>query len=359
MPQQAATAFSWALKLNFVDIALPFGNIRFSGAIDGFGVSGVATGQFEVDVYDEDNYYGEALLDNATLQLFETHDYCLPSKKYYVSKRSIDNKVCRFTAYDILSRTDQAFDISGIDYVDENAIACTVVLSAIKEQCGFTAISSTGSGLEHINFKLDELKNKTCRALLEMVAEAMAGVWIAECDDSVILSCLGAEHNPLFGMVDAKYYTEINYQGRQKITGVVFTNSETGNVNTLKTGEYGIIINIESPFVANGTGLDEVVWGRIQDYEYQAWNCEKALIDELAIVSSQIHFGNGVNKQVNNVSLSVDNTGIYFSGGCPPQDEEQWKYREYLDRAKLSIDKLVGHTKVTSTGRIEFVNKNK
>ena len=132
MPQQAATAFSWILKLNGADIGVPFGNIRFSESVSGFGASGVSGGQFEVDVYDESGVYGEALLDQATLQLVEADNYCLPSKTYYIIKRSISNKVCHFVAYDIMSKCDQDVDV--IYYEDEKAIPCSNVLSAIKAQ---------------------------------------------------------------------------------------------------------------------------------------------------------------------------------------------------------------------------------
>lgn len=357
MPQQAATAFSWILKLNGADIGVPFGNIRFSEAVSGFGASGVSVGQLEVDVYDVNGTYGEALLEDATLQLVEANSYCLPSKTYYISKRSVNNKVCHFVAYDIMSKCDQEFDVSGITYEDKNAIPCGNVLSAIMRQCGITAVTTSGTGLNLITFTTSQLENRRCADLLEMVAEAMVGVWLAEYDNGIVLSCLGAEYDPSYGIIDAPHYSEINYQGRQKITGIVFTNSDTGAVNVLKTGEYGVILNVESPFVGN-TALDEVVWERVQDYIYQAWNCDKALVDGLVLASSVIGFG-GTDMRVNNVSVDVDSTGIYFSGGCAPQDEEQWKYREYLDRAKVGIGKAVGNTVIDSNGTIRFINRNK
>lgn len=358
MPHQTATAFSWILKLNGTDIGVPFGNVRFSEAVSGFGTSGVSVGQLDVDVYDVNGTYGEALLENATLQLVEANSYCLPSKTYYICKRSINNKVCHFVAYDIMHRVDDTFDTSGILYYDDkNAIPCGNVMEGIKSQCGFTGIFFSGAGANLITFKLEQLTNKSHRAVLEMVAEAMAGVWIAEYDNSIVLSCLGAEYDPSYGIIDAPHYSEIEYQGRQKITGIVFANPDTGVVNILQTGEYGIILNIESPFVGN-TALDGAVWERVQNYIYQAWSCEKALVDGLVLASSVVGFG-GTDMRVNNVSVDVDSTGIYFSGGCVPQDEEQWKYHEYLERTKVGIGKAVGNTVIDSNGTIRFVNRNK
>ena len=331
--------------------------MRFSETVSGFGV-GVSVGQFEVDVYDELGVYGEALLENATLQIVEADNYCLPSKTYYISKRSINNKVCHFVAYDIMSRVEQNFDFAYLTIVDENNIPCANVINAICTQCGFSAARATGEGIEHITFTKNQLENRTCRAILEMIAEVMQGVWIAHDDGSIILSCIGAPYDPTYHFIDAEYYTEIDYQGKQKITGIVFTNSETGKVNVQQTGDYGVIINITSPFVAKGTALDTLVWERLKNHIYQAWHCDKAVVDGLAVATSQIGFS-GTEMLANSVSLEVDSTGIYFSGGCEPQDEEQWRYEEYLERAKVGIDKLIGHTKITNTGRIEFINLNK
>lgn len=321
----------------------------------GFGESGISIGQFEFDVYDVNGTYGTALLEHATVQLVETNDYCLPSKKYYIAKRGISKSICHFVAYDILSLADQPFDVTTVSAF-EKEIPCGNVLEAIRNQCGFTYIGASGEGLDYIILKREQLENRSCADLLEMVSVAMCGTWIATLDNSVVLSCLGSPYIPTLPF-SAESYTEIDLQGRQKITGIVFTNTETGVQNVRETGEYGTILTINSPFIG-GTILDEIVWSRVQSLEYQAWNCDKAIIDGLAVSCAHIKFEE-VNWLANNISLYIDSTGIYFSGGLPPQDEEQWQYEEKLERTKVGIDELTGHTKITSTGRIEFVNLNK
>lgn len=357
MGKTPEVGFSWDLKLNGASLDVPFGALRFTQTVNGFGESGISIGQFEFDVYDTYGTYGEALLEQATVQLVETNDYCLPSKKYYIAKRSISKGVCHFVAYDILSLAEQNFDVSAVTGYGVTEIPCANVLDAIKNQCGFTSIGASGNGIESIVFTAEQLENRSCADLLEMVSVAMCGTWIATLDNGAVLACLGVPYDNSGTSVDAVNWSEIDLQGRQKITGVVFTNSDTGAQNVLQTGEYGVILTIDSPFVS-GTALDAVVWSRVQAHIYQAWNCEKAIIDGLAVSCANIGFGN-VEWLVNSVSLDVDSTGIYFSGGLPPQDEEQWQYEEKLERTKVGIDELTGHTKITSTGRIEFVNLNK
>lgn len=350
--------FSWGLMINNQSVGVPFGSLKFSHALDGFGESGVITEQFEFDLYDATETYGTAILEGATAQLVETNSYCLPSKTYYIAKRSISKKVCHFTAYDVMSKSDRDFDPSGLSaFTDDEGIPCGNVLEAVKTQCGFTSIAASGQGFDYIRFKHNHVTNRTCREVLEMVAEAMCGVWLATYDDGAVLSCLGSPYDTTETSIDTTLYTEIDYQGRQKITGLMLTNSDTGNVNLLTTGEYGVIISVDSPLVAAGTNLDQTVWERINGYIYQAWHCDKAIIDGLACAASMIGF-NGTDMLTNNVSLAVDSTGIYFSGGCDPQDEEQWRYREYLDRTKIGIGKAVGNTTIDNNGDIVFKNLN-
>lgn len=333
---------------------MPFGALRFTQKVNGFGESGISIGAFEFDVYDVNGTYAVALLEQAVVQLVETNDYCLPSKKYYIAKRSISKGICHFVAYDILSLAEQPFDVSAVSGLD--AIPCGNVLEAIKSQCGFTSIGASGEGLDSIVFKAEQLENRSCADLLEMVSVAMCGTWIATLDNGVVLSCLGQPYDSSETSVDAEYYAEIDLQGRQKITGIVFTNSDTGEQNILNTGEYGVILAIDSPFVG-GTGLDSVVWSRVQDHIYQAWNCEKAIVDGLAVSCANIGF-DGVEWLTNSISLDVDGTGIYFSGGLPPQDEEQWQYEERLERVKIGIDKPVGNTTIDNEGKIVYRNLN-
>lgn len=104
MPQTAATVFSLDLKINGNSVTAPFGNLKFSRSVSGFGESGVSTGQFEFDLWDESGYYGEAILSDASVRLYETNGAFLPSAEYYISKRSVNGGVCCFTTYEALPK---------------------------------------------------------------------------------------------------------------------------------------------------------------------------------------------------------------------------------------------------------------
>lgn len=362
MTAEVGFSYEWDLKFGNSSVNVPFSGLKFTHAIKGFGNSGVATGQFEFDIYDKLGTFAIGLLEHTEVHLEEKNNRVLPSRKYYISKRSVNNNVCHFTAYDIMNYVDQDFDNAGFDpfFDDDGKTSCGNVLSRIQEQCGFTSIGTTASGLEFIRFTKDQLANRTCRAILEEIAKAMCGVWIATRENGIVLSCLG---DSLTGMSICDKFTKINYHGRQKITKLICINSDSGAQREFSTSEYGTVIKIESPFAAAGTDLDSTVWNRIQGYVYQAWKCEKSMSNAFSsepfpAATSRIFFGE-TGFIANNVKITPDSTGIYISAGCDPQDEEQWKYDDYLTRSKIGINELVGNAKITNTGRHTFINLNK
>lgn len=342
-------------------MGVPFSNLKFTYSISGFGTNGVSIGQFEFDLYDKYGQYSNALLEDVEVHLEEKNSKTLPSRKYYISKRSVNDKICHFTAYDIAANVDQDFNGSFDTFFDRGETApCGNVLSAIQQQCGFTSIGASDTGLDLIRFTKEQVTNRTCRAVLEDIAKAMCGVWIATRENGIRLSCFG---NSLNGIASCDKYSKISYQGRQKITKLICINSDTGDTNILSTGEYGTVIQIESPFVAAGTALDSTVWNRIKDYIYQAWNCEKALISPLSVddfppPTTTITFGSAELK-VGNVTIMPGSAGIFISAGTEPQDEEQWKYDDYITRTKIGVNQPIGNMTITNTGRIVYRNLNK
>lgn len=356
-------SYEWDLKINGQSVEQPFGGLKFTHALSGFGTSGVVTGQFEFDIYDEFDYYGRAVLEDCPVQLSCKNKAAVDSRIYYISKRSISKKVCHFVAYD-LKGLDREFDTSYLVSLGDE-IHSANVLAAIRDQCGLKAVNNTYDGMGNIRFTMEQLAGKTCRGILEMVSTAMCGVWFGSGNGVMEMVCLDKNKLAHYFSGICTEYSEIDYQGRQKITKLIAVNSETGNVVTYSNGEYGTVIKIESPFVACQNGTDHYVWERIEGLVYQGWRCDKALMDTgkstmiLNSVSSYYTFGDDLQLLANQITFTVDGSGIYFSGGADPQSDEVWNYDDYLTRTKISMDKLVGNTKISSGGRIVFVDLNK
>ncbi len=328
--------------------------MRFSFSVNGFGTSGISTGQFEFDLWDEFGQYGEAILAGASARLYEANGAFLPSREYYISARSVNNKVCRITAYDVMSKTNQKFEMPS--FAENKTIDCDTVMGAVRGQCGFSSVGySDRAGIESINFTAEQLKDKTCRGVMETVAEAMCGVWVADSEGGAVLSCFGAPYDYISAVSD---YSEINMQGVQKITKLVVTDTESGDITEFSTGKYGTVFAIETPF----PGTAPAVWERVRDKLYTAWSCEKAALTDIypdVPAFTKITFGER-ELTATNISIFVDSTGVYFSGGADPQDEEQWRYEEYLQRElnkRVQIGKTVGNTQITPAGPC-FIDKN-
>lgn len=313
-------------------------------------------GQFEFDLWDEFDNYSEALLAGASARLHEANGAFLPSQEYYISKRSVDNHICHFVAYDIMSKTDMPFDASGFEIYFERGhetIDCDSVMNAIKGHCGFESIGYSDSfGIEDINFTQEQLLDKTCRQLMETVAAAMCGCWTAFGGDgrSVRLNCFGTTPAAVTTVQD---YAEINMQGKQKITRLVVTDSESGETSESLTGEYGTVFAVETPF----SNAAKKAWRRVQDKFYTAWSCEKAILTDPTpdIPAFTVMTFGEQELMATSFTISVDSTGVYFSGGSDPQDEEQWRYEDYFQRQlneRVQIGKAVGNTIISENGDI-------
>ena len=361
--------FSWDLRVNNQSVTLPFGGLKFTHSLSGFGTSGIVTGQFEFDLYDEFGQYGEYLLEHVPAQLFCRNNSAVYSRVYYVAKRSISKKVCHFTAYDIGSDLEKEFDPSDLWQGEpEDTISYTAIINALRSQCGFAFVTAAYDGMSGIKFTKEMLKGKSCRSVFEMISTAMCGIWCSNGIGGLQLICLSSDKMAYADSGICTEYTEIDYQGRQKITKLIAVNSETGNVVEHSTGEYGTVIKIESPFVACDDGTDGYVWQRINGLVYQSWKCDKALMDlsrdtkVFNTISTLFTFGEDTELLVNQVVFDVDSSGIYFSGGADPQSDEVWKYDDYTQRQlkqKIEPGKAFGDAMLTSGGEyVFFVNEN-
>ncbi|MBP1561883.1 MAG: hypothetical protein J6C96_11680 [Oscillospiraceae bacterium] len=349
--------FSWELLIDGASTSFPFGNLRTSYSVPGMGTSGVCVGQFEFDLYDDMGVYSKALMEDSIVQL--SCEY-YTSPEYYVVKRSVSKKVCHFTCYNKLYRVDRQLDISGVIFSEDGTIAAADVLSLITSQCGFTGgYSTSGTGIDLITMKQEQLENITCRRALEMISEAMCGVWALGESDKLYLACLGvgAYGDACF----PEQYSEIDYRGELKITALVMTNSDTGKEYRHETSEYGTAIDIDTPFASEA--LAAAVWERLNGYVYTAWQCDKAVItgDYPRTLTGIVLGIDGETADLfaTDTTFDFDSTGIYFSGGAPPQDEAVWNYDDYIERRKLSIGKNVGNTAINANGDIVFKNLNK
>lgn len=347
--------FSWDLGFSNV------GNIRFSWNVSGLGLSGRCTSQLEFDIFNP----SDSVIDSLASPNFAVTPKCpeleIEGQPFWVDSRSVENNICHVTCFDRLSRVGAPFT-TNYDWKTPTMTA-NQVLDDICRICGFGGHSMSGGvggGLQYINFTQAGLTGKTCGELLDMISESMVGIWACS-GNSLTLVCLGGfEGTP----VNSSEHTEIEYQGRTQIIGVVMKNSSTGKTFSYgSTSGNGVVIQVESGFVT--ADLADIVRQRVLGYQYIAWNCEKAIITAEHFSFGgllQFAYSGGGSDNLESplfprtVNCSVDSTGIYFSGGCPAVDD--WNYKSKLEREKIGIGKAVGNTTISENGDIIFINRN-
>lgn len=350
----AATVFSWDLRINGQSVTEPFGGLKFSGTVPGFGVSGIATTQFGFDIFDEHGIYGQQSLQGATAELAGVMG------KFYISKRSVSKGVVHFIAYDLTTDLSGEFDPSEIwqsaaaDYVTVGS-----VLNTLSSQSGVNCSVSGGDVLD-IKVTREQLTGQSFNGILEMISETAAGVWISSGENALQLICLEKGDSAYGFGASCSDFADIDYCGIQTIGKLIHTNSETGNVEE-NGGTTGNVISVENPIVARGDGLCGKVWERIGNYQYQAWRCEKALLESVPskrLLCTAINFEGKSPLIVGDFTLDIDSTGIYFSGGRDPQSEERWEYKNKIERTKIGVDKWVGSSVIQSNGMRRYRNEN-
>lgn len=348
--------FSWDLG-----ISGDIGNIQFSWNVSGLGLSGRCSVQLDFDIFDP----SDNIINNLASPNFVITPNCpeleTKSQDFWVDSRSVSNNICHVVCFDRMSRTDADFSTSH-NWKASGTMSANQVLTDICRICGFDGSSmSSGGGLQYINFTQADVTGKTCGELLDIISEAMAGVYVCS-GKTLRLAAFGALDGTSVGSSE---HTGIKYQGRTKIIGLVMKNSSTGETFSYGTSSgNGYVIQIENKFVS--AELADIVKSRVLNYEYTAWNCEKA-----DITTTNFTFGGllqfsyiGESSESldsilfpRNVNYYVDSTGIYFSGGCPQCDE--WNYKSKLEREKIGIGKSVGSMAVLQDGTIVcYKNEN-
>lgn len=318
--------------------------------------------QLDFDVFDPP----DSLIDSLAAPDFAITPSCdqlgenVLSPTFFVDSRSVSNSVCHVVCYDRLSRADAPY-VDNHNWQAGGKISAGIVMGRICQIVGFTGYFGYRSGvLDSIKFTKSDLKDKTCGELLDIISEVMVGVWTCSGNDLYFIP-FGSTGSTNIGISE---HTEIEYQGKTAVIGLTMKNSSTGKTfsHGSVTGN-GVVIQVENGFVSDYAATN--VWMAIQNYQYTAWNCEKAVIpiDTFSFAGNwRLHSTVQSSESLGDflfprsVAYTVDSTGIYFSGGCPPCDE--WNYKSKLEREKIGIGKAVGNAVITEGGDLVFINRN-
>lgn len=167
--------FSWELGIDG-DV----GNIQFGWSVSGLGISGRCPVQLEFDIFNP----SDSIIDRLAVPDFKITPNCLElethSQDFFVDSRSVSNNVCHVVCYDRMSRVNNDFSTNH-NWAEEKTMSANEVLDDICQICGFEGHSMSGGahgGMQHIKFKQSDVSEKACGEILDMISEAMVGVWV-------------------------------------------------------------------------------------------------------------------------------------------------------------------------------------
>lgn len=326
--------------------------MQYSFSANGYGISGICTKSFSVSLPAAD--FGGAG-ENAEVKL-SCSDLTKVFPIMYISTRDTAtagkvklNCVDRmaFTAQTISlydrwytepGPLDENGDPTTIEvhessYDDNNEILISLVISHIATQCGFSSWSATSTaGFTAINkLTKDQTYKKSCADILSMIATACCGFWFTDSStgaDVLIFKAFGT--SAYMGVTAEKHTKVVTGNTKGPLTQLIMTNNDTEYIGGSDTSSMYKTIKVNTP-LASGA-LATSVEDALNNYEYTAWSCEKALISSVPTFDTSIVFGDGVTRIANYGTVYPRKTGLYFSGGRNAVIEDEFDYAGKLER---------------------------
>lgn len=353
----AATAFSWELYIAGVPFE-HFGNISISQAVSGYGTSGVVTATMTVTT--NNKTYGGSIISGDDLPInaevvLTCSDENIKPPTFYVTSRQVDGNITKWTCCDIMSKTEKTLELTDSDFDENDKISFSVLAEKIKLQCGFTNIDCYGfSAISGKTVDKDSCSEVTARNVLETIAEALCGYWIAS-GMSISFVPFGRSNFS----AEALSWAEINYCGRKTFSKVIVSdNSE--NIYISGSGDNYSTLVCETDYASQELAdfILSVMLGTGTYYTYQAWKCEKGKAASW-IYCGDIVFGNTDILRCNSVTLYPSASGLYFTASRNNVVEDETSYMSEVQRQlrkKLELDKINNNVAITKKGIYFFEN---
>ena len=352
------TVFSYTYKLEIDGAEYEtFGDMRMSFAVDGLGLSGLCTATFSVAIPSSD-FAGAS--SSAEVVLTCTSNSTIEFPTFYLSGRSANGKAVVLSCVDRMMFTDQMYAIADTAYDSNGEILTINVLNDISGQCGFNS-GAMFLGVKAINaipkLKKEQTYKRQCSDILSMVATACGGYWFTY-NNNLIFKPFGT--SPYLSGVPAVKHTAVVNGGTK---GPISNLYMTGNGDTAygQAGSASNTIKIDTPMVsaALAGAVEEVV----EEYTYNAWSCDKALLDSCPTFDTAIDFADGETRLCNNATISITGSGLYATLSSNEVSEDEFDYSGQLKRDilnRIAFGERRGGIQINPDGKIvTYVDKNK
>lgn len=190
-----------------------------------------------------------------------------------------DGNIYSITAADKCKNLDIPFDYSGYS---EGSYPVATVCGAIASQCGFSGASISGR-VTSIGYL--DIKDKTCRQILEDISVADCGFWYASTSGGLAFRTFTVPSSS--AVIPAGNRTKVNYGAEKYITGIyakdttyntIYTNNAAWTQTEIISGRYMTQTNAQA------------VLSQIAGYTYRGWSV-KAVVQSVDDLGTSYAYG--------------------------------------------------------------------
>lgn len=255
----------------------------------------------------------------------------------YISSRRRSGGVVSFKCYDRMIYTEQSAVVPEevFSKTGENTgtIESRQLVQMISKQCGFKDWGIGGEfvgEIPDIYIPRDYVHGKSCKVILEAVSAAWCGYFKTSLSDQLIFIPFAAK----YGRGTAHYHTEIIEGGcKGPIEQLIMTNgTDTFFMGNQNADVFGTL-KISSDFASADAAAK--IFERVKGYIYQAWSCEKCLIDDGigdTEIDAEITFADGKARIANSIEKIPTSRGFLCRCGRNEVTEDEFDYTGALSR---------------------------
>lgn len=291
---------------------------------DGLGVRGCVSACFKLSVKNG----GMVFSDNAAVEIYESDAKF--GQTFYISSRTVssDKTVTELVCYDKMMFADKPYDYSGHVSTDSDTavkVSVGAVLTEIGSQLGVQIGSVPFAGKQ---LDLSQIKDKTCRQVLELLSEQNVGYWFITENDAVEFGALGS-YSMLLDVDKRSEFSGGTVKG--PISRVIMTDSLDKKVYDTGGGT-----SITSQVVVSAEDVSQemaaAVLARVTGKSFDGYSCQ-AVFGGYARVYSGYQVDDDIVVIANTVSMALTAGGIFGSFGANDVSEVEYDYGGFYSDA--------------------------
>lgn len=274
--------------------------------------------------------------------------------KHFISRISRKGDLLTIHANDLIRRTENPFDDSIYNRENE-PFNTSLVLGALANQCGFQNTSVSGGSVDKLYF--DDIHNKTCREILNLVAENSVGVWYCSNDD-ILKFCSFGSASCSIGTTDGLTSKVYIHSVKGPFTGVCAENPDNDTVFSAgSTGSFRNILKLKGRLMTRQR--TESIMSAVAQKSYRSFSCAHIGITGAPEGLTEFIFAsNPFGLISNHTVVYFTGSGVYAEARAADICEDESDYTDltgYAIRKKIEEGRMYGSTVLTPRG-VGFVN---